>query len=66
LSYIAPRPDKRRFEPPKRNQLFIGLHNETFPVAAVRVSNPDRSPVGINAEIQPQLYPALLRLSAMI
>jgi len=28
----------------KRSQLFIGTHNETLSVAAMRVSNPDRSP----------------------
>jgi hypothetical protein len=29
-------------------QLFIRMHNEALTVAAMRVSNPDRSPVGIN------------------
>jgi hypothetical protein len=29
-------------------KLFIRAHNETLSVAAMRVSNPDRSPVGIN------------------
>ena len=29
-------------------QLFISPHNETLSVVAMRVSNPDRSPVGIN------------------
>jgi hypothetical protein len=29
-------------------QLFIRSHNETLSVVAVRVCNPDRSPVGIN------------------
>jgi hypothetical protein len=62
-----------RFKFHKRSQLFIRAHNETLPVVAMRVSNPDRSPVGIIvrplasiAETQPQLQPALLRLSAMI
>jgi hypothetical protein len=32
----------------KRGELFIGTHNETLSVVAVRVHNPDRSPVGIN------------------
>jgi len=32
----------------KRRQLFIRVHNETFSVAAMRVSNEDRSPVGIH------------------
>jgi hypothetical protein len=38
----------RRFEFHKRRQVFIGTHNETLSVVAMRVSNPDRSPVGIN------------------
>jgi hypothetical protein len=38
----------RHFKFQKRSQLFICVHNETLSVAAVRVSNPDRSPVGIN------------------
>ena len=29
----------RRFEFEKRSQLFIGMHNVTFPIAAMRVSN---------------------------
>jgi hypothetical protein len=32
----------------KRRQLFIRVHDETLSVAAMRVHNPDRSPVGIN------------------
>jgi hypothetical protein len=36
------------FELEKRCQLFIRVHNEPLSVVAVRVSNPDRSPVGIN------------------
>jgi hypothetical protein len=38
----------RRFQFHKRSQLFIRSHNEPLPVVAVRVSNPDRSPLGIN------------------
>jgi hypothetical protein len=38
----------RHFEFQKRSRLFIRTHNETLSVAAVRVSNPDRSSVGIN------------------
>jgi hypothetical protein len=30
------------------SQLFIRTHNETLSVVAMRVSDPDRSPVGIN------------------
>jgi len=37
-----------RFEFDKRRQLFIGVHNETLSVVPMRVSNPERSPVGIN------------------
>jgi hypothetical protein len=36
------------FQLHKRRQLFIRTHNETLPVAAMRVSNPDCSPAGIN------------------
>jgi hypothetical protein len=32
----------------ERKQLFIRMHNETLPIVAVRVSNPDRLPVGID------------------
>src|SRR5882724_1063180 len=38
----------RRLEFHKGSQLFIRVHNETFSVTAMCVSNPDRSPVGIN------------------
>jgi hypothetical protein len=37
-----------RFKFNKRGQFFIRVHNETLSVVAVRVRNPDRSPVGIN------------------
>src|SRR5207249_12114882 len=36
------------FEFEKRSQDFIRVHNETLSVAAMRISNEDRSPVGIN------------------
>jgi hypothetical protein len=36
----------RRFKFQKRSQLFIGTHNETFSIVAMRVCNPDCSPVG--------------------
>jgi hypothetical protein len=32
----------------KRRHLFIRTHNETLSIVAMCVSNPDRSPVGIN------------------
>jgi len=35
------------FEFQKRSQLFIRTHNETLSVVAMRVSNPDCSPVRI-------------------
>ena len=38
----------RRFDFQKRGQLFIRVHNETLSVAAMRVSNPDCWPLGIN------------------
>jgi hypothetical protein len=38
--------DSREFK--KRSQLIIGAHNETFSVAAMCVSNPDGSPLGIH------------------
>ncbi len=37
-----------RFKFQKRGQLFISVHDKTPSVVAVRVCNPDRSPVGIN------------------
>jgi hypothetical protein len=36
------------FKLDKRRQLFIGVHNETLSIAAMCVSNPDRSPLGID------------------
>jgi hypothetical protein len=35
----------RRFQFQKRGQLFIRTHNETLSVAAMRISNPDCSPI---------------------
>ena len=35
----------RRFEFQKPSKLFIRTHDETLSVAAMRVCNPDRSPV---------------------
>jgi len=37
----------RRFQFHKRGQLFFGSRNETLPVVAMRVNNPDCSPIGI-------------------
>ena len=45
----------RRFKFHKRSQLFLRAHNVTLSVAAMRVSNPDRSPLRIKPETQPQL-----------
>jgi len=39
---------RHQFAFQKRSQLFIGAHNETLSVAAMRVSNPDCSPCRIN------------------
>jgi hypothetical protein len=38
----------QRFQFEKRAQLFIRMDNEPLSVAAVRVNNPDRSPLTIN------------------
>jgi hypothetical protein len=38
----------RRFQFQKRSQLFLRTHNETLSVIAMRVGNPDCSPVGIH------------------
>src|SRR5262245_36326472 len=38
----------RRFKFEERRQLFIRSHDEPLPVAAMRVSNPDRSALPIN------------------
>jgi len=38
----------RRFQFDKRDQPFIGTHNETLSIAAVRASNPDSLPLRVN------------------
>jgi hypothetical protein len=38
----------RRFEFDKPSQLLIRVKNETLPVAAMRISNPDCSRLGID------------------
>jgi hypothetical protein len=38
----------RGFQFQKRGQHFIGVHNETLSIVAVRVNNPDRSPLTVN------------------
>jgi hypothetical protein len=43
-----PHKPNRGFEFHKRRQQFIRTHNETLPVAAMCVHNPDRSPPRIN------------------
>jgi hypothetical protein len=45
---IPIRPRIRRFKLDKRSQLFTRPHDEMFSIAAMRVSNPDCSPAGIN------------------
>jgi len=37
-----------RFDFQKRSQLFVGVHNEPLTVVAMRVSDIDCPPVGIN------------------
>jgi hypothetical protein len=37
----------RRFQFHKRSQYFIRVHNEPLSVVAMRVCNPDRSPLRI-------------------
>jgi hypothetical protein len=37
-----------RFQFQKRRQLFLRVHNVALSIAAVRVNNPDRSPLRIN------------------
>ena len=37
-----------RFQLNERRQFVIHMHNETLSVVALRISNPDRSPIGIN------------------
>jgi hypothetical protein len=55
------------FSRTKRSQLFIRTRNKTLSVAAMCVSNPDRSArLESIAEMHPQLHPALLRLSAIV
>jgi hypothetical protein len=61
-----PQTQNRPFKFQKPSQLFVCTHNEPVTVVPVRVSNPDRSSIGLIAETQPQLQPNLLSLSAMI
>jgi hypothetical protein len=56
----------RRFEFHKRSQFFIGTHNQTLSVAAMRIGNEDCSSFAIYSCNTAQLQPALLRLSAII
>jgi len=47
--YINPSASpNRRFQFQKRAEPFVGVHNETLSVAAMCVSNPDRSPLRVN------------------
>jgi len=54
----------RRFEFQKRRQLLIRAHNETLSVIAMCIAIQIVRPLESIAETQPQLQPALLRLSA--
>jgi hypothetical protein len=40
---------KRPFQFKKSSQLIIGVDDEPLSVAATRVSNPDRSPLGVQS-----------------
>jgi hypothetical protein len=53
----------RSFQFQTRSQLFSGTHNKALSVAAMRVSNQIVRPAESTADTQPQLPPALLRLS---
>ena len=46
-----------RFQCHERSQLFVRTHNETLSVAAMRVSNPDRSSVGVISGVRPVSTP---------
>jgi hypothetical protein len=48
IARISPLQPDRRFKFHKRSQFFIRTHNEPPSVAAMRVRNPDRSPLGIH------------------
>jgi hypothetical protein len=56
----------RPFQFDKRHQLFIGAHNETLSVVAMRVNDPDCVPVQIHGGNTDPTPTALLRLSVMI
>jgi hypothetical protein len=43
-----PQIQNRRFRFEKRSQYFVGAHNEALSLAAIRVNNPDRSPLRVN------------------
>jgi len=62
----SPRFQNRRFQFQKRGQLFVRTHNKTLSIAAICVSNPNRPPPESIADTQPQVHPALLRLTALI
>jgi hypothetical protein len=52
----------RRFKFHKSSQFFIRSRNETLSVAAMRVSNPDGSPFGIDSCDPAQTPPAFLEI----
>jgi hypothetical protein len=49
----------------KRSQLLIRSHNETLPIVAMRVNNPDCSPLRIN-RCHPAPAPSGLRILAQL
>src|SRR4029453_2662354 len=65
LSRFDPIP-RPRFNFKKCCQVFVGAHDDSLSVVAVRVRNEDVLPSQSTVATQPQLQPALLRLSAMI
>src|SRR5438876_11308641 len=54
MMLTLPISSNRRFQFHERGQLFIGTHNETLSIAAMRVGNEDRSPPESMARTQPK------------
>jgi len=54
MMLTLPISSNRRFQFQKSGQLFIGTHNETLSIAAMRVGNEDRSPPESMARTQPK------------
>ncbi|PYJ93574.1 MAG: hypothetical protein DME62_08250 [Verrucomicrobia bacterium] len=54
MMLTLPISSNRRFQFHERGQLFIGTHNETLSIAAMRVGDEDRSPPESMARTQPK------------